>query len=133
MNKEKIATNTTTEFLYQTDGSILIVRFRGFLKPGEAAKDRLVINEAIHQKKVQLILINQRDIKVLSREMQSFIMNNAPEMVQMGIKKMAIVLPEDVFALAGVSKIQNESNIRGIEMGTFISEEAGLNWLRANS
>jgi hypothetical protein len=130
MAKEKITTSTRTELFYQTEDSVLIVRFHGFLKPEEAAKDRQVLNETIRQKKIRLILLDQRDIKVLSKEMQSFIINGAGEMAQNGIKKMAIILPEDVFALAGISKIHSEFKTPAIEMTHFTSEEDGLNWLR---
>ena len=131
MANERIKTNTSTELFYQTEDSILIARFHGFLKPGEAAKDRLVLHETIRQKKIRLILLNQRDIKVLSKEMRSFIINSAGEMAQNGVKKIAITLPEDVFALAGVSKIHSEFKIPGIEMAHLASEEEGLNWLRS--
>jgi vacuolar-type H+-ATPase subunit F/Vma7 len=124
------STNTNIEFAYQEDSSILIVRIHGFQKAENAAKTREAFNELINQKKIKLILINQRDIKVLSREMQSFIADYIPEMVQKGIKKMAIILPEDVFALAGVTKIHSETKIPDLEMKTFNSEEQGINWLR---
>jgi hypothetical protein len=127
---EKIATSASMELSYQTEGSILIFRVHGFLKPGEAAKDGLTLNEAISKKKIRRILIDQRGIKVLSKEMQSFIIGSANEMAQKGIKKMAILPPEDVFALAGISKIQSEFKTPGIEIANFSSEEEGLNWLR---
>ncbi|HTJ51889.1 MAG TPA: hypothetical protein VL443_20655 [Cyclobacteriaceae bacterium] len=129
MTKEKIVASTSMELFYQPEDSILIVRFHGFLKPAEAFKDRLLLNDTIRQKKIQLLVINQRDIKVLSSEMQSFIVKTASEMVKHGIKKIATVLPEDVFALAGVSKIQNEFHTPGIEIANFASEESGVNWL----
>lgn len=131
MAREKITTSTSSELFYQPEDSILIVRFHGFLKPAEAAKDRLVLNEIIRQKKIRLMLIDQQDIKVLSKEMQSFIISNAGEMAQNGVRKMAITLPKDVFALAGVSKIHSEFKTPGIEVTSFASEEDGLNWLRS--
>lgn len=130
MTSEKIVNSTSMELYYQTSDSILVARFHGFLKPGDAAKDTLVLLQTIQQRKVRLILVNQRDIKVLSREMQSFIAGNASEMVKNGVKKIAVVLPKDVFALAGVSKIHSELKTPGIEVIQFATEEEGLNWLR---
>ena len=130
MVTEKIATGTSMELSYQSADFILVFRVHGFLKPDEAARDRLILHEAISKKKAQLLLVDQRDIKVLSKEMQSFVISSANEMVRMGIKKMAIILPQDVFALAGVSKIQREFKTPGMEIAHFTSEEEGMNWLR---
>lgn len=133
MMKDKMATKNSTEFIYQTDGSLLIVRFHGFQKPEEAAKDNLILSETIRQKRVRLILINQKDIKVLSGEIQSMIVDNASRLVNSGVKKLAVVMPEDVFALAAISKIHGESKLTGIPIQLFSSEKDGLEWLRGNA
>ena len=125
-----ISTHNNMEITYHAESSILILRIHGFQKAENAAKSKEMLNELIHQKKIRLILINQKDIKVLSKEMQLFIAGYASEIVQKGIKKMAIVLPEDLFALAGVNKIHSETKIPDLEMKTFTSEEQGLNWLQ---
>ncbi|HEY8934045.1 MAG TPA: hypothetical protein VIM65_02450 [Cyclobacteriaceae bacterium] len=125
-----ISTHSNIELVYQADSSILIVRIHGFQKAENAVKSKVMLNELIDQKKIRLILVNQKDIKVLSKEMQLFIAGYASEIVQKGIRKMAVVLPEDLFALAGVNKIHSETKIPDLEMKTFTSEERGLNWLR---
>jgi hypothetical protein len=130
MNKDSIATKTNTEFIHQVDDSLLIVRFHGFLKFEEAAKDNLILIDTVRQKRVRRLLINQRDIKVLSKEMQSLIVDNAATMANSGLKKLAVVLPEDVFALAAVSKIHSQSKITGVTIQLFSSESDGVEWLR---
>lgn len=130
MNKDSIATKTNTEFIYQTEGSVLIARFHGFQKPEEAAKDNLVLAQTVREKKVRSLLINQRDIKVLSGEVQSLILNNATKIVDSGVRRVAIVVPKDVFALAAVSKIHSQSKITGVAVQLFSSESDGVEWLR---
>jgi len=130
MNNDSIATKTNTEFIYQTEGSILIARFHGFQKPDEAAKDNQVLDQTIRQKRVRALLINQRNIKVLSGEMQSLILDNAAKVVDRGVKRVAIVMPEDVFALAAVSKIHSQSKIAGVAVQLFSSEPDAVEWLR---
>lgn len=131
MNNNRISNNNNTEFIYQAEGSLLIVRLSGFQKSEQAAKDNLIIIETIRKKQVRALLMNQRDIKVLSKEMQSWIIDNAAVMLNSGIKKMAVVLPEDVFALAAISKIHGDTKLTGIENKLFNSEEEGLKWLRS--
>lgn len=130
MTKDRISTSINTELIYQAEGSLLIVRFYGFQRSEQAAKDNQAIVETVRQKRVRLLLINQRDIKVLSREMQSLIVDNAAKMVNSGVKKVAVVLPEDVFALASVSKIHSESKLTGIAIQSFSSEGDAIEWLR---
>ncbi|AYB31895.1 hypothetical protein [Chryseolinea soli] len=130
MNNDSIATKTNTEFIYQTEGSILIARFHGFQKPDEAAKDNQVLDQTIRQKRVRALLINQRNIKVLSGEMQSLILDNAAKVVDRRVKRVAIVMPEDVFALAAVSKIHSQSKIAGVAVQLFSSEPDAVEWLR---
>lgn len=133
MNKDSIATKTNTEFIYQAEGAVLIVRFHGFQKPDEAAKDSQVLAQTIRQKKVRSLLINQRDIKVLSGEVQSLILDNAAKVGDSGVKRVAVVVPDDVFALAAVSKIHHQSKTAGVAVQLFSSESDGLEWLRKSS
>lgn len=131
MNHNRISTNNNTEFIYQAEGSLLIVRMSGFQKSEQAAKDNLILMETILRKRVRSLLMNQRDVKVLSQEMQSWIVGNAATLLNSGVVKMAVVLPEDVFALAAISKIHGDTKLRGIENKLFKSEEEGLKWLRS--
>jgi len=61
--------------------------------------------------------------------MQSLIASNAAQMTRSGIRKIAIVLPENIFALAAVSKIHGETSVAGIEAALFSSETDGVKWL----
>jgi len=48
-----------------------------------------------------------------------------------GVKKIAVILPEDVFALAAISKIHGDTKLTGIQTSLFHSEDEGLKWLRS--
>jgi hypothetical protein len=115
--------------LSKANGSILIVRFHGFLKPDEVTRNSILLVQTIHQNKVRSILMDQRDLKVLSKEVQWFITQSAKELMQSGIKKVAVLLPENVFALAGITKINSELQVPDIEVRHILSETAGLTWL----
>lgn len=131
MNNDVIFSNRYAELIYQADDSLLIVRLKGFQKPERAAQENLILMETIRQKRVRSVVINQRDIKVLSQQMQSWIVDNASVMLNSGVMRMAVVLPEDVFALAAISKIHGDAKLKGIENKLFNSEEEALKWLRS--
>ena len=132
MSNAIINTKTKTELLYRKEEQMLIARFNGFIKNEDGLKDIRAIDDAFQNKPVKLLLINQRAMKVLTAEMQTVIVKRVSELVRKGIKKLAFVLPEDIFAIASVSKMKNENKTDGVEIKEFHSEEQALLWLRTN-
>ncbi len=129
-NESTINPKTKTELLYWTEEQMLIVRFKGFIKNEDGLKDIRAIDDAFQNKPVKLLLINQRAMKVLTAEMQSVIVQKVSELVRKGINKMAFVLPEDIFAIASISKMKNENKTDGVEINEFHTEADAEAWLR---
>jgi len=128
MIKETIAPNAKTEMEYLKDGRILILRLHGFIKTEEMKRDMALLNQTIEERGVQALLVNHHDAKVFSAEIQSMIAQNRSAMGRKGVRKIAVILPEDIFALAAIKKISHETP--NIDVKTFQSETDGLNWLR---
>lgn len=131
MTEGVIARSGNMEICLVPDSSTLIIRLRGFLKAAEFIKDRQMLNEAIHKRHIESILLNQQELKVLSQEVLSFLMGSANDFAKNGIKKMAIIAPIDPFAQAGITKVRSQEKASTVDVKQLSSEVAALEWLRS--
>jgi len=105
---------------------ILSITFRGFLKPEQADLVSSAIFRAVSELKLELILINQKELKVLSKEIQNQFTSNILKITPF-ISRAAIIEPEDIFAAAGLKTIQkNDHSNKG---KNFTNEHEAIEWL----
>jgi hypothetical protein len=105
---------------------IISATLKGFLKPEQATKALSVIFRAINELKLNLILINQKDLKVLSKETQDQIVANINELTPF-LSRAAIIESEDIFAVAGLKAVQKNAHTHNSKI--FTNENEAVEWL----
>lgn len=131
MKEEKLSTTNNMELVYLPESSVLVMRIKGFLRASEFPTERERINQTIRQKNIRNIVLNQSGMLVLSKEMQTFLIQTSSDMIRNGIKKLAAIPPKDLFAQAGLAHIISQTKTDAIEIKEFQSETEGIAWTRS--
>ena len=108
MNNDNVFRNESFELTYQ-GRDVLKMKLKGFIKPAQMQDITLKINELVSRHHVRYLLVDQRELKVLTKEVMDFIFKSIGDLQRMGIEKVGSLEPVDIFAKAGISKIQQES------------------------
>jgi hypothetical protein len=84
------------------------------------------------QNRITLHLSEQTELKVLSKEVQDFLVGNCfPELEQNGLRKVAVLLAEDIFAQATVTNVNTKATVGKLQINTFGSSHKAHDWLTA--
>jgi hypothetical protein len=105
---------------------IISVTMKGFLKPEQANKIKLVISRAVGELKLNLVLINQKDMKVLSKETQNQMVANINELTPF-FSRVAVIESEDIFAVAGLKAVQKNAPTNNSR--NFTNKREAIEWL----
>lgn len=105
---------------------ILSITLNGFIKPGQINKVMSVVIGAVKDLNSKLILINQKDLKVLSRETQNQIVTTINALNRF-VSRVAIIESEDIFAVAGLKAVQRNVHIN--KGKNFMSNDEAVEWL----
>jgi hypothetical protein len=127
MNNDDEFRSENFELMYHGNG-ILKMRLRGFIKFAQIPATATRINEFIHKNQVKYLLVDQRELKVLTKDVQEHILRSIAEMQRMGIERVGILDPVDVFAKAGISKVHQESKDTTFDTKHFQTEEECMEW-----
>lgn len=78
------------------------------------------------------LLINTKDFQyVITPELQEWTDNSIfPKYIEAGVKQIAIVVGEDIFANVSVEQTMDEENASTIQSEYFTSEEDAIEWLK---
>lgn len=131
MKEEKISTTNNVELVHLPEGSIMVMRIKGFLRASEFSTERARINQITRQKNIRNIVLNQSGMLVLSKEMQAFLIQTSDDFVRNGIKKLAAIPPKDLFAQAGLANVISQIKTDTIEVKQFQSEPEGIAWIQS--
>jgi anti-anti-sigma regulatory factor len=129
MSEDLIAKSGNMEIRQLPNSLILVIRIHGFIKSGDFKKDQQMLHDTIKKRRINRLLINQQELKVMSQEVLEFLMHSVDDFAKNGIRKMATVSPKDPFAQAGIAKIKSSAKDATIEIREFPSEVAALEWL----
>lgn len=109
---------------------ILFIKLRGFQQVNEAIKDHAVISRTAHDRNLNLLLIDQRSLKVLSEDMKVFFVQAIQETTQNGILKIATLQPNNIFARNSISSVEAQSDLlKSYQHQHFSDESAAISWL----
>jgi len=115
---------------YDPAKKVIISKWIGFLKLDDLKKGFEAMDKQIRTEKVALHISDQTELKVLAKEVQEYIatvwMNDVEKI---GLRKIAILVADDVFAQASVSKVNTSAQIRNLKIQTFNSLEKCYTWL----
>lgn len=117
---------------FDAGNRIICAKWIGFLRIEDTKRACKVLIDFIRQNRVALHLSEQTELKVLSKEVQDYLVNTTfPEMEQAGLRKLAVQLAEDIFAQATVTNVNTKSNTGKLQINSFGSAHKALEWLQA--
>ncbi len=128
--KENILLNEDyAKIWHDTDTQVIHAAWKGFLQPDEVKKGCSLMTEFIKKKGILNHLSNHTQLKVLSKEVQEYLTQQwFPEVEKVGLKKIAALVSDDVFAKATVDKV-NKTKLGRLTISTFNSAHDSEQWL----
>lgn len=129
---EQILKEKFVEMSFDPENKIVEAKWIGFLKEEEVRKACKVMINFIGKNKITKHLSDQTQLKVLSKEVQNYLVGECfPELDKQGLKKVAVLVSEDVFAQATVNNVNTKSQMGGLTFGTFNSKNKSIEFLNA--
>jgi poly(A) polymerase Pap1 len=117
---------------FDAQNRIIYAKWIGFLKLEDTKRACRVLIDFIKQNRVTLHLSEQTELKVLSKEVQEYLAGTCfPELDQNGIRRVAVLLSEDIFAQATVSNVNTKATVNKLQINTFGSAQKAHDWLTA--
>ncbi len=117
---------------FDTQNRIVYAKWIGFLRIEETKRACRFLIDFIKQNKITLHLSEQTELKVLSKDVQEYLTGTCfPELEQNGLRKVAVLLSEDIFAQASVANVNTKATIGKFQINTFGSSQKANDWLTA--
>lgn len=120
------------EITYDDVNKIIIAKWIGFLKPENVRKGCDVIIEFSKKNQLSKHLSDQTQLKVLSKEVQEYLVNEFfPAAGNSGIKKVAVLVSDDIFAKATVDNVNSNTatKVGKISFNTLNAKSDCIKWL----
>jgi hypothetical protein len=132
-NKELILKEKFVELTFDPENRIVEARWIGFLKLDEVKSACKLLTQFVGQHTITRHLSDQTQLKVLSREVQEYLIGECvPELDSLGIRKIAVLVSADVFAQATVNNVNIKSRVGNLSFGTFESYRQCIDFLTRN-
>lgn len=124
-------TDNCAEITYDDANGIIIAKWSGFLKLDSTKKGCDSMVEFVRKNKTTKHLSDQSSLKVLSKEVQGYLVTEAfPALDKAGLKRLAVLVSEDVFAKATVDNVNtNAMKMGNITVKTFNTRRDCIDWL----
>ena len=117
---------------FDTENRIINAKWTGFLRIEDTKRACKVLIDFTKQNQITLHLSEQTELKVLSKEVQEYLVATCiPELEQNGIRKVAVLVAEDIFAQATVSNVNTKAMVGKLQINTFGSALKAHDWLTA--
>lgn len=107
----------------------LKLKFAGFLKVTDLTAVTAFMDTYSKNNLCDMLLMDHSELKVLSREVQEYLAKVVSIIESKGVKRIAVIAAEDIFAKAGFEKLQKEIHPDRTTRVIFHSEKAALEWL----
>ncbi|MEK6479312.1 hypothetical protein WJR50_17340 [Catalinimonas sp. 4WD22] len=128
---------TTSKALYAdkcaeitTEEGIIIAKWSGFLNLESTKKGCDSMVDYVRKNKITKHLSDQSTLKVLSKEVQGYLVSEAfPALDKAGLRKLAVLVSEDVFAKATVDNVNSATMMGNIKVKTFNTRRDCIDWL----
>lgn len=112
------------------NNSIIIAKWKGYLTRDNVKTGCSFMTKYVKDHEVQKHLSIHRDLKILSDEVQDYLINEwFPEVEKVGLKKVGAVIADDIFAKASVDRVNKDARVKDLVITAFYSEEDCLAWL----
>jgi hypothetical protein len=117
---------------YEQQTGILYVKWIGFLRLDDVKKGGDFLVEFITNNRITKNLNNQTELKVLSADVQQYLTTQLfPQIEKAGMRKVGVLLSEDLFAQATVNNVNAKVTLGNLSLQTFGSEKLCKEWLLA--
>lgn len=131
---KSVFTGKNAEITYDDANNIIIAKWTGFLKLEELKQACTALIDFTRKSNSSKHLSDQSQLKVLSKEVQEQLVNNIfPELEKAGLRKLAVLVSDDVFAKATVDNVNRNTAVKvgNITFNTFNARQDCINWLNA--
>ncbi|MEP2772816.1 MAG: hypothetical protein ABJH05_11750 [Fulvivirga sp.] len=114
--------------IYYSD-SVIYAEWKGFLKLDQVKKGCLMMTKEIKNNNTKMHLSDHRELRVLSKEVQDYLTQEwFPQVEAAGLKKVAALVSDDVFAKATVDKVNTTAKVGNLTIKTFNAKKDCLDW-----
>lgn len=119
--------NEKVEIVYNADKRRLTQKWKGFVKTNEFRKaiDKTV--EFVSQGKVETLIADTVQQSVVRPEDAEYAASTMPTMFGSGLKRMAFIIPEDVFTKISLQKFADREETKGVQY--FDTHDKANSWL----
>lgn len=118
------------EISFDEETQVLIARWIGFLKTDDLKTGCTELINFIKKNNIKNHLSDHTRLKILSKEAQEYLGGTwFPEVAGLGLRKVAVLVSDDVFAQATVNNV-NKTTVGKLEMNTLPSERQCMDWLK---
>ncbi|SDJ92404.1 hypothetical protein SAMN05421823_101434 [Catalinimonas alkaloidigena] len=119
------------EITYDDANKVLVAKWMGFLKIDSTQKGCISMVDFVKRNKVTKHLSDQSTLKVLSKDVQTYLVTEAfPALDRAGLRKLAVLVSEDIFAKASVENVNtNATKMGNISIRTFGTRKECIAWL----
>lgn len=128
---KKLLNESYVEISFDEANQIVIAKWKGFLTLQQVIKGCEVVSKFIADNKLTLHLSDHSQLKVLSKEVQEFLVGTwFNEVEALGLRKIAVKLAEDVFAQATVKNVNTKQQTGQLTIDSFGEYETAYAWLK---
>jgi hypothetical protein len=118
------------EISFDEKNQIIKAKWMGFLKIDEVKKGCSEMTKFISDNHITKHISNHIHLKVLSKEVQNYLTGEwFPETQAFGLRKVGVIVSEDVFAQATVNTVNMKSQRDQLQFNTFDQEVKCIEWL----
>ncbi len=125
-----IYSDPSAEITFDDTNNIIIAKWKGFLKLDSTQKGCDSMVNFVKKNRTTKHLSDQSNLKVLSKEVQGHLVGEVfPELDKAGLRKLAVLVSEDVFAKATVDNVNTATKMGNITVKTFNTQRDCIDWL----
>lgn len=118
------------EIYYEEDRNIITANWIGYLQIDQVKLGCQQITDFIKSNQGVTHLSDHTRLKVLSSEVQDYLTGVwFQEVADIGLTKIAVLLSEDVFAQATVTKVNTKAMVDKLQINTFGTKSQCTEWL----
>ncbi len=130
MNDTIVMDKNFVKIFYEAENSTIVAKWMGYLKKDMVKEGMDEIIKYAEENGIKRHLSNQLELKILSSEVQQYLVEEVfPAVSKAGISKIAVLVSDDVFAHVTVDKVNNEMTVGDLTIQTFSSSGACAKWL----
>lgn len=129
-DKKVLLNEKYVEIFFEEEAKIVTARWIGYLKLDEVKNGCSLLTDFIKSNPGVQHLSDHTQLKVLSKEVQEYLTGVwFAEVAGIGLKKIAVLVSEDVFAQATVNKVNTKAQVNDLKINTYGTKSQCIDWL----